>query len=105
MSYYAHTLNEPKGQGPIIVSGSASVALTSGAGTLTVPNVRNIIGIISLNTDNATSSGYTIVAPTGAPSGNSIPIEVIEGLIGGTAANPTLSTAASATVYYVVLAV
>ena len=105
MSLYAHTVNEPKGNAPTIVAGSASVSLTSGAGTLTIPNVHSVVGIISLNTDNASSSGYTLVEPTGTPSGNSIPIEVINGLIGGTAANPTLSTAASATVYYVVLAV
>jgi len=105
MSLYAHTVNEPSGISPVIVSGSASVTLTSGAGTLTIPNVRSVAGIISLDTDNATSTGYTLVKATATPSGNSVPIEVIVGEIGGTAANPTLSVAASITVYYVVLAI
>ena len=105
MSLYAHTTNEPKGNSPIIVSGSATVTLSSGAGTLTIPNVHSVVGIISLDTYNASSSSYTLVKTTGAPSGNSIPIEVLVGTVGGTAANPTLSTATSITVYYVVLAV
>ena len=105
MSLYAHTVNEPKGNAPTIVAGSASVSLSSGAGTLTIPNVHSVVGILSLDTENASSTAYTLVKTTGAPSGNSIPIEVLDGLVGGTAANPTLSTATSATVYYVVLAV
>jgi len=105
MSLYAHTSNEPSGNSPIIVAGSATVTLTSGAGTLTIPNVRSVVGVISLDTYNASSSSYTLVKTTGPPSGNSIPIEVLVGTVGGTAANPTLSTASSVTVYYVVLAV
>jgi hypothetical protein len=102
VSFYTHTINEPRGgSSPIIVTGSASV---TGSGTITVPGVKQIIAVLDLYTVNNSSSAYYLVEQTAAPSGNSLSVEVLEGTIGGTAANPTVATSA-VTVYYAVLAV
>ena len=95
----------PEGTEPILVSGSASVSLTTGAGTLTISQLTTLLDVISMDTDNASSSAFTLVKKTATPSGNSVAIEVLSGLVGGTAANLILSTATSVTVYYVAIGV
>ena len=86
-----------------LVAGSASVKLSSGAGSLTVSEVSTIDAILYLDAQNSSSSAYTLVKATGNPSSNSVPVEVLDGTVGGTAANPTLSSASSATVYFAVI--
>jgi hypothetical protein len=94
-------VNLPKKQ--FLIFGNVTVSLTSGAGTLTIPEVQSIDQIeLSLDKNSATTIYY--VKKTAAPTANSVSIEVLTQGVGGTAANPTLDSATSETVYFIAIA-
>jgi hypothetical protein len=87
----------------LVVGNVTGLALTSGAGTLTVPGLAVVDSILYLEKENSSSSATNWIKATAHPTTNAIAIESLTQGVGGTAANPALDSATTITAYFAVV--